>query len=134
MANATTIVQKTLRMGVDEQLYVAPGGAINATGPIGTPPNGTFGLPPQSSIWRGQLILEAINRGGTVTALTVDLEISLDGGTTFGKLATAITFGALPAAQRVDVSGCGGNGQLRLNPTTVTLGTGTGADIFARIG
>jgi hypothetical protein len=134
MANATTIVQKTLRIGVDEPLYVASGGAVNTTGTVGTAPNGTFGIPPQSAVWRGQLILQAINRGGTVTAFTANLEISLDGGNTWAALATAITFGGLPAAQRVDVSGCGGNGTLRLNFTTVTLGTGTGADVYAHIG
>ena len=134
MANATTILQKTLRMGVDEPLYVAAGGAVNATGTVGTAPNGTFGVPPQSSVWRGQLILEGVPVGGTVTALTANLEISLDGGNNWGVLVTGITFGALPAAQRVDISGTGGNGTLRLNFTTVTLGTGTGANVFAHIG
>jgi len=34
----------------------------------------------------------------------------------------------------VDLSGMGGNGLIRLNFTTVTLGTGTGLDVYARIG
>lgn len=134
MANATTILQKTLRVGVDEDLYVASGGAINATGPVGTPPNGTFGVPPQSMNWRGQLLLEAVPIGGTVTALTGNLEISLDHGVTWTPLVTGITFGALPSAQRVDISGAGGNGTLRFNATTVTLGTGTGANMYAHAG
>lgn len=136
MANLTTILQKTLRIGVDEQLYWGGGtnGAVNTTGTVGTAPNGTFAIPPQSSVWRGALILEAVNRGGSVTAFTANLEVSLDGGVTWGVLVTAITFGALPAVQRVDVSGCGGVGTLRLNFTTVTLGTGNGADVYAHVG
>jgi hypothetical protein len=134
MANATTIVGKTLRIGVDEMLYVTTAGAVNATGPVGTAPNGTFALPPQSSVWRGQMILEAVAIGGTVSALVANLEISLDGGTTFAALVSPVTFAAIPGAVRVDVSGCGGNGQLRLNFTTVTLGSGTGANIYAHIG
>lgn len=133
MANATNIQQKTLRIGVDELLYVAAGGAVNATGTVGTAPNGTFGIPPQSSIPRGTLWFEAINRGGTVTALTANLEASFDGGITWASTQT-ITFGALPSIQSSNVSGLGGNGTMRLNFTTVTLGTGTGADIYAHIG
>jgi hypothetical protein len=132
MPNAS-ILQKQLRVGVDEPLYVASGGAINATGTAGTAPNGTFAIPPQSMNWRGQIVFEAVNRGGTVTALTANLEVSLDGGNTWASLLT-VTFGPLPSVQRADASGLGRNGTLRLNFTTVTLGTGTGADLYAHIG
>jgi len=133
MANATNILQKTLRVGVDESLYVAAGGAVNTTGTVGTAPNGTFGLPPQSSVYRGQVWFEAVNRGGTVTALTANVEAALD-GTTFAATGQVLTFGTLPSIQKADLSGLGGEGTLRLNFTTVTLGTGTGADVFAHTG
>lgn len=138
MANATTILQHTLRIGVDEPLYVTTAGAINATGPIGTPPNGTFGLPPQSSIWRGTLWLEAVPVGATggTGALTVNVEISLDGAVTWQPFATGVALftAGVGTVQSVNVSGLGGNGTLRLNPTTVTIGTSTGFNVFAHIG
>ena len=134
MANATTIAQKTLRIGVDEPLYVASGGAVNTTGTVGTAPNGTFGIPPQSSIPRGTVWFQSVNRGGTVTALAANLEASFDGGVTWAST-QAITFtGGSPSIASANVSGLGGNGTLRLNFTTVTLGTGTGVDIYAHLG
>lgn len=133
MANAS-IPNKLLRIGVDEQLYVTAAGAINATGTAGTAPNGCFGIPPQSSVPRGTIWFEAVNVGGSVTALTANLETSLDGGTTFVTTGQTITFGALPSIQSANISGLGGNGCLRLNFTTVTLGTGTGANIYAHVG
>jgi len=150
MANIA-IPHKTLRLGVDEALYVGTGGAINATGTAGTSPNGTFAIPPQCSNYRGMVWFQAVPVGGTVTALTFQVETSLDGGTTFGILTrtfgvtgapstlttySALAFGTLASAGviGVDFSGLGGNGCLRLNFTTVTLGTGTGANIFAHMG
>jgi len=146
MATNATIPSKTLRIGVDEALYVAAGGAVQTTGAMGT-----FGVPPQCSNYRGVVWFEAVPVGGTVTALTFQLECSLDGGMTFRILNrqfgvtgapitltsySAIAFGTLASGALIglDISGLGGNGQLRLNFTTVTLGSGTGANIYAHIG
>src|SRR4029077_12674314 len=63
---------KSLRNGVDEALYQAAGGAVNTTGAMGT-----FGLPPQASIYRGHLFLQAVPIGGTVTAITFQVEVAL---------------------------------------------------------
>jgi hypothetical protein len=144
------IPQKTLRIGVDEDLYVSAAGAVQTTGTCGTAPQGCFGLPPQCSNYRGTLWLEAVPVGGTVTALTFQIETSLDHGVTWRILNkvfnnagavqlltySGIAFGTLASGALIgiDVSGLGGNGSLRLNFTTVTLGTGTGANIYAHIG
>jgi hypothetical protein len=151
MANAS-ILSKTLRIGVDEDLYVAAAGAISATGTAGTgPAYGCFGLPPQCSNYRGSMWLQAVPIGGTVTAATFQIETSLNHGVTWGIVnslvgvsggpstltgLSGIAFGTLAtgAVIRIDVSGLGGNGCLRLNFTTLTLGTGTGANIYAHLG
>lgn len=151
MANAS-ILSKTLRIGVDESLYVTTAGAINTTGTAGTgPANGCFAIPPQCSNYRGHIWFQAIPIGGTVTALTFQLETSLNGGVTWGILNrpfgvtgapitltaySSIAFGTLAtgAVVGLDISGLGGNGCLRMNFTTVTLGTGSGANIYAHIG
>lgn len=151
MANAS-IPTKMLRSGVDEALYVSTTGAVSTTGTCGTgPANGCFGLPPQSMNWRGHVSFQAIPVGGTVTALTFQVEVSHDGGTTWGIISRAanyaaatvalsalsgIAFGSLATAPviTVDLSGFGGVGTLRLNFTTVTLGTGSGANIYAHLG
>lgn len=156
MANAS-IRTKTLRIGVDEQLYCganaspAQAGAVQATGTCGTGPiYGCFGIPPQSAVYRGNLWLMAVPIGGTVTALTFQVEASLDGvnwrilnrlanyGASPATLSafSGIAFGTLASGALIglDISGLGGHGLLRLNFTTVTLGTGTGADIYAHIG
>lgn len=150
MANATAILEKTLRIGVNEPLYVTAAGAVNATGTVGTAPFGTFAIPPQCSNYRGTLWLQAIPIGGTVTALTFQLEVSLDsvtwgivspirnysGATAAASAFSGIAFGTLATAAvlGLDISGLGGVGTLRLNFTTVTLGTGSGANIWAHIG
>jgi len=144
MANAV-IPQKTLRLGVNESLYVATGGAINTTGAMGA-----FGLPPQCSNYRGTLVIQSVAVGGTVSSAVFQLEVSIDGGTTWSIL--NIPFGITAAnstltkyagfdiaaassnAIALNVSGLGGSGTLRLNFTTLTLGTGTGLNIFAHIG
>jgi hypothetical protein len=146
MANAV-IPGKTLRVGVDEALYAAAGGAINTTGAMGV-----FGFPPITALWRGILVVSLVPVGGTVTTSSFQLEISLapqgsiNGASAFGifnklVIATPATLcpysgivltSAAPVA--LDLSGMGGNGQMRLNFTTVTLGTGTGFDVYARIG
>ena len=144
MANAA-IPFKSLRLGVDEALYSAAAGAINTTGAMGT-----FGLPPQDSIYRGILVLQAVPIGGTVTAISFQLEVSMfpqqapNGQSPFGifnklVVATPATLSpysglSLLAPLAIDISGMGGSGLLRLNFTTVTLGTGTGFDVYARIG
>lgn len=144
MANAV-LLAKTLRIGVDEQLYGATGGAVNTTGAMAV-----FGIPPQASNYRGVLMLQAIPVGGTVTAIAFQLEISMspqgaiNGAAPFqifNKLvvATPQTLCAysgisLLAPVAIDISSMGGSGQFRLNFTTVTLGTGTGFDVYAHIG
>jgi len=146
MANAV-LLAKTLRLGVDEALYAAAGGAINTTGAMAS-----FGLPPQAANYRGIIVFSLVPVGGTVTTTQFSLEISqapqgsINGASPFGifnKLVVAtpqtlcaysgiVLVSSAPVA--LDVSGMGGNGQLRMNFTTVTLGTATGFDIYARIG
>lgn len=150
MANAV-IVNKTLRIGVAEALYAATGGAINATGTAGTAPNGTFQLPPQSSNYRGQLTIVTVPVGGTVTAIAAQLEASLapqqsiNGASAFGIVSKLANFSAATAATSAysgisllapvvfDVSGIASATDLRFNFTTVTLGTGSGFDVYAII-
>jgi hypothetical protein len=151
MANAV-LLPKTLRLGVDEALYAAAGGAINTTGAMAT-----FGLPPQASNYRGVIVFQAVQVGGTITTATFQVETqmapqgSINGATAFeifNKLAvfaaspaTVAAYSALPLIVAtvgkpiaIDLSGMGGSGLMRLNFTTVTLGTGTGLDVYARIG
>jgi hypothetical protein len=146
MANAV-IPFKTLRMGVDEALYAAAAGAINTTGAMGV-----FAIPPQASVYRGVLVLSLVPVGGTVTTSSFQVEISqapqgsINGASPFGifnklVIATPQTLCAYSgivlvstAPVAIDLSGMGGNGQMRLNFTTVTLGTATGFDVYARIG
>src|SRR5580704_11911892 len=130
MANAL-ILSKTLRIGVDEALYVATAGAFNTTGPAGTgPANGCFAVPPQCSNYRGHIWFQFLPIGGSMTAFTFQLETSLDGGHTWGILTqmfpvtgapvtlttySAIALGAFATNQVLsfDISGLGGNGCLR---------------------
>jgi hypothetical protein len=146
MANAV-IPFKTLRIGVDEALYAAAGGAVNTTGAMGV-----FAIPPQDAVFRGVLVVSLVPVGGTVTTSQFQLEISqapqgsINGASPFGvfnKLVVAtpqtlcayaaiVLTSSAPVA--LDISGMGGNGQIRLNFTTVTLGTATGFDVYARIG
>lgn len=150
MANAV-IVNKTLRIGVAESLYAAAGGAFNTTGTCGTAPNGTFQLPPQSSNYRGALSLFIVPVGGTVTAATFQLEVSANpqgstnGASTFGIVNRLANYAAATAALSaysgisllnpvsLDISALASAADLRLNFTTVTLGTGTGFDVYALI-
>lgn len=159
MANAA-IPNKTLRIGVVEALYSAAGGAFNTTGTAGTAPNGTFQLPPQSSNYRGQLSILCVPVGGTVTTATFQLEASMNPQgavningvgasafdivnkvfgvsaapstlTAYSGLAAIAT--ATPVVVVLDVSGLAGGVDLRLNFTTVTLGSGSGFDVYASI-
>jgi hypothetical protein len=148
---------KTLRMGVDEALYSAASGAINTTGTAGTAPSGCFALPPQMSNYRGVLVIQAVQVGGTITTAAFKVESamapqgSINGQTAFETFNKLANFGASPATVSaysaiplitatvgipvaIDLSGMGGNGLIRLNFTTVTLGTGSGFDVYGRIG
>jgi len=137
---------KTLRLGVDELLYanVTAAGAQVA-----------FGLPPQMANYRGGLVVQALQLGGTVTTATFDVESAMNPqgavATAFEKFNKVVPVSAAAAglssytgftlivaavgkAIAIDMSGMGGNGLIRLNFTTVTLGTGTGFAVYARIG
>jgi hypothetical protein len=145
-ANSSGITSFTLRLGVDEFLY----SNISASGA-----QAEFGIPPQDANYRGILIVQAvpIPAGGTITTLTAQLEMSLepdgqDPTAIFGIFQKVVPVSAGPATLSpysgwalasgipvaIDISGAGGTGSLRFNFTTLTLGTATGINIFARIG
>lgn len=139
-------------MGVDEWLY----STVTTTGA-----QATFGLPPQMSNYRGVLIVQIvpIPLAGTLTSVIGQLEAALVPGDVFPTAFTPVfgifnklvpvsgspaglsaysgvafeaTTNNIPIA--FDVSGMGGNGKMRLNFATVTLGTATGFNVFARVG
>lgn len=145
-ANTSGITSFTLRVGVDEFLYsnLTAGGA-----------QAEFGLPPQASNYRGNLIVQAVPvpAGGTITSLIAQLEMSLepdnqDPTAIFQIFNKVVPVGGAPATLSaysgwqlssgipiaIDISGAGGTGSLRFNFTTFTLGTATGVNVFARIG
>lgn len=149
-ANSPGITSFTLRMGVDEWLY----SNITATGA-----QATFGTPPQSANWRGVLTVQIvpIPGAGTLTSVIGQLEAALvpEGipafGPVFGIFNKLVPVAGGPATLSpysglafeattnnpliaLDISGLGGNGKMRLNFGTVTLGTATGFNVFARIG
>jgi hypothetical protein len=152
-ANGPGITSFNLRLGVDEWLY----NNIQGTGV-----QATFGVIPQSSNYRGVLLVQIvpIPLAGTLTSVVGQLEAALvpevPVGTpaftpVFGIFNKLANFGASPATVSaysaipfesttnnipiaLDVSGLGGNGKMRFNFTTVTLGTATGFNVFARIG
>lgn len=150
-ANGPSVNGFQLRLGVDELIY----SNLTATGIPTLQPAGSgtavFGFPPQSSNYRGTLILGASPIGGTITTATISLLLSLDGGTTFGVFNKLANFSGATAAVSaysgipliatgtaipiaIDISGCGGSGQFAINLTTLTKGTGTGINIFGRMG
>lgn len=94
----------------------------------------TFNLPAESGLYNGSLVLQAIGSpaGGTITAITVSLQVSLDGGTTWGDFITGTNLQTGP--KKLDVGGLGAGALLRLASTTFTLGTATGIDIYAIAG
>jgi hypothetical protein len=138
---------KTLRIGVDELLYAN----ITTSGA-----QATFAIPPQSSVYRANLVIQSAQLGGTVTTATFDVESAMDpegpsGPSAFEKVNRVVPVSAAAAtlssytgftlivatvgkAIAIDMSGYGGSGLIRLNFTTVTLGTGSGLAVFARIG
>lgn len=132
-ANSPNVGSYILLIGEDLPLYFTATGAISTTGA-----QAPFGVPPQSSVWRGNLWLEAVSVGATggTGALTVNLEGSFDGGTTFQTIATGVALFTAGAGtiQKVDISGLGGCGKLRLNGTTVTVGTSTGFNVYCHLG
>jgi hypothetical protein len=133
-ANSAGITSYTLTIGVDLPLYTTTAGYINAGNLTGA----VFGIPPQSSVWRGMLWLQAVPNaapGGT-GAISLAVLVSLDGGTTFqaiGAAQAAWTAGA-GSLVKVDVSGLGGNGQFKVLASGLTLGTATGFNIWAHLG
>lgn len=132
-ANSSGITSYTLLMGEDLPLYFTAAGffAGTATGPA-------FGIPPQSSVPRGTLWLEAVPNaapGGT-GAISLQLLASFDGGTTFQATGAAVAAWTAGAGTLVsfNVSGLGGCGKLAIAASGVTLGTATGFNIYAHLG
>jgi hypothetical protein len=132
-ANSPGILSYTLLMGEDLPLYFTAAGFFggSANGPV-------FGMPPQSSIPRGTLWIEAVPNaapGGT-GAISLALQSSFDGGVTFQNIAAAVAAWTAGAGTIIsfNVSGLGGNEQLRLVSSGVTLGTATGFNIYAHLG
>jgi hypothetical protein len=145
-ANDPSRTSFTLRIGVDEWLYnnITAGGA-----------QATFGVPPQMSNIRGVIVFQVvpIPLAGTITSLIGQLECSIipDGqlaASAFGIFNKLVPVGGGPATLSpysgiaftanipiaFDLSGMGGNGKMRLNFPTFTLGTATGINIYAHIG
>ncbi len=96
-----------------------------------------FAMPSGDSYsYRGQLILQFVPVGGTITAQTYNVQASLDGGVTYNTVPTTpaqpIDGNAAPLF-RVDMSGLGAI-NCQLNNATFTLGTGTGVDVWATCG
>lgn len=134
-ANSQNVGSYTLLIGEDLPLYSTPTGffATNTTGPV-------FGMPPQSSIPRGTLWVEAVGIGTSsgTAALSLQLVVSFDGGVTFqptGAAVAAVAAGVFTLVS-FNVSGLGGNGQMALVSSGIALGTGplTGFNIYAHLG
>lgn len=133
-ANSAGITSYTLLVGVDLPLYKTTAGYINAGNLTGA----VFGLPPQTAIWRGQLWIQAVPNaapGGT-GAISLQLLVSLDGGVSFQATGAAVAAwaGGVGTALKFDVSGLGGNGQLKFLASGLTLGSATGFNLWAHIG
>lgn len=94
-------------------------------GAVGTGLDATrrFILPQDHSLDMADVTFQAV---GTFTALTADLEVSLDGGTTFSVISPGIDFAATPAVR----NDLGRTGIYRFN---ITAFTGTSADILVAI-
>src|SRR5258708_16786372 len=133
-ANSPNVGSYTLLWGEDLPLYFTTAGFFAGTA------NGTvFGIPPQSSIPRGTLWVEVVPNaapGGT-GAISLALQASFDGGTTFQILATGAAQAAWTAGVgtilKFDISGLGGNGQLRFVSSGVTFATATAFNVYAHI-
>lgn len=102
-----------------------------------------FSLSSESYPHLGSVIFQIIPvaAGGTITTLTVNIQISLDGGTTFDNqvAAGAATVASNTAAinfqtghlQSVALPGVGGEAVLQFVAATLTLGTATSFKVFA---
>lgn len=82
-----------------------------------------FLLPQGHDLAMADITFQAV---GTFTALTADLEVSLDGGVTFAVISSGIDFAAQPASR----NDLGRTGIYRFN---ITAFTGTSADIFVAV-
>jgi hypothetical protein len=82
----------------------------------------------------GRLILAARPQAGTLTALVVNLEISVDGGVTWVILITGINLNTGATTVTADVSGAGNGLLCRFTSTTFTLGTATSVQIWGHAG
>lgn len=150
-ANSAARTSFTLRVGVDEFLY----SAVTTTGA-----QATFGIPPQMGVYRGVVIFQVVPVTGTLTSVVGQVEQSLipesvvqgvtlpnafgifnklipvsgsaAGLSPYSAIAFATTTDNIPIA--VDLSGAGGSGKFRLNFTTVTLGSATAFNVYARLG
>jgi hypothetical protein len=71
--------------------------------------------------------MQVLGIGGSITALVVDLETSVDGAVSYQKQQTGITLSTVPL--RVTTSGLGGR-LCRLVSTTFTLNTATSMQVI----
>lgn len=130
-ANSPGITSYTLTIGTDQKLYTGSPTALVAGAQV------PFGIPPQCSNYRGRVNFQVVPTAGTVTTITGDVEISMDGGITWSKLTgqTGLLFvvATVPAIISVDLSGMGGSGKIRLNFTTFTVTAGV-FDVWAHAG
>lgn len=79
------------------------------------------------------LWLSAVGVGAVPTAVTVDLEGSTDGGTTWQKVATGLALVTAGAATMQKVTNIVAAMLLRINPTTVTLGGASSVTVNAQL-
>jgi|SRR5712664_3264865 len=132
-ANSPNVGSYTLLIGEDLPLYFTAAGFF-----AGTVQGPAFGLPPQSSIPRGTLWVEAVPNAapGATGAISLQLLASFDGGTTFQPIgaAQAAWTGGVSTLVSFNVSGLGGCGKLAITASGVTLGTATGFNIYAHLG
>lgn len=101
-----------------------------------------FAISPFSYEHSGSLIVQVVPNG-TVTTLTADIRISLDGGTTFTaqSAAGAATVASNTAAinfqtgplQSIALPGVGGQCSLQFVVASLTFGTATSADVWGLV-
>jgi len=96
----------------------------------GTSFSTNFTVPGMSIFYNSLLHLQRITNNGTISALVADLEISLDGGTTWAKHTIGIDFVATPFKSVNIVPGV----LYRINITTFTGGSTPKQDMYALIG
>jgi len=103
--------------------------AITATGVTNY---GTFSIENSPDAHEHTLVLSVVGATALPTTLTVDLEASSDGGTTWGKYSTNTSLALVATTAFVAtvvlhvVSGL----LYRLNPTAYTAGSSTGATVY----